>query len=227
MKQSGTQVDARFGLTKDYESGATLEMVAVSYRYGMTHDVRYPQTWRWPPCAPCPEIGAPCQCNPTSVPPREEHNLDRTNIAGLHAVYLAPKTAAGWRMGYLLTANRLSHPKIPNYQIKHPAGPGHTGFNFGVGMMRPLGHSTFGLDVILEPMWSNTWADAAGTPRTASSARAHTVDNHFRFSTRASTSGSRDFAYRLVHVVRLPVRCRCGRSAPLDSRTWRSFADAG
>lgn len=186
VRQSGSQVDARVGLTRDFTSGAALEVVAVSYRYRMTHDVHYPATWRWAPCA-CP-AGRPCGCQPASVPERDERNLDRTNIAGLHAVYLAPKTAGGWRMGYLVTANRLSHPKIPNYQIQNiPRDPGNTdAFNLGFGTSRQIGHSAFGLDVVMEPMWSRTWADAAGDTTDVGGRvipqGARTVDNRFRFS---------------------------------------------
>jgi hypothetical protein len=186
VRQSGGLFDARLGLTKDFTGGATLEMVAVSNRYRMTHDVHYPTTWRWAPCN-CPAIG-PCVCDPAMVSERDEHNLDRTNIAGLHAVFLTPKTAGGWRMGYLFTANRLSHPKIPNYQIQNiPRDPGNTdAFNLGFGTSRVIGNSTFGLDVVLEPMWSDTWADAAGDTTDVSGMviprGAHTVDNHFRFS---------------------------------------------
>ena len=122
------------------------------------------------------------------VSERDEHNLDRTNLAGVHAVFLTPKTAGGWRMGYLLTANRLSHPKIPNYQIQNiPRDPGNTNaFNAGFGTSRVFGHSTFGLDVIMEPMRSHTWADAAGDTTDVNGSvipqGSHTVDNHFRFS---------------------------------------------
>jgi hypothetical protein len=45
----------------------------------------------------------------------------------LQAVFLTPKTPGGWRIGYLFTANRMSHPKIPNYQIQNiPRDPGNT-----------------------------------------------------------------------------------------------------
>ncbi len=186
VRQSGSQVDARLGLTKDFTSGATLELLALNHRYRMTHDVHYPATWRWMPCA-CP-IQGPCACDPLMFGERDEHNLDRTNIAGLHGVFLTPKTPGGWRMGYLLTANRLSHPKIPNYQIQNiPRDPGNTdAFNFGFGTSRVIGHSTFGLDVVMEPMWSHTWADAGGDTTDVNGGvirqGAHTVDNHFRFS---------------------------------------------
>ncbi len=188
VRQDGGHVDARLGLVKDFAGGSSLEMVAVNYRYRMTQDVHYPATWRWMPCAaPCPAIG-PCPCDPVLTGARDEHNEDRTNIVGLHTVFLTPRTPGGWRMGYLFTANRLSHPKIPNYQIQNiPRDPGRTdAFNVGFGATRSIGHSTFGLDAVLEPMWSHTWADAAGDTTDAGGVviprGAHTVDNHFRFS---------------------------------------------
>jgi hypothetical protein len=187
LRQSGRQFDARLGLTREFTSGATVEVVAVGHRYRMTHDVRYPETFIWPPtCQPWGDPSVP-SCQPVTVPAREEVNLDRTNTAGVHAVYLTPPTAAGWRVGYLLTANRLSHPKIPNYRIQNiPRDPGHTNaFNAGFGLSRALGQSTFALDVILEPMWSHTWADAGGDTTDVNGVvlpqGAHTIDNDFRF----------------------------------------------
>ena len=199
VRQDGSQVDARLGLTKDFSGGSTLEVVAVSYWYDMTHDVHYPSFQRWacPPCVP----GGPCTCNLDTVPERDEHNQDRTSIGGLHAVFLTPRTTGGWRTGYLFTANRMSHPKIPNYQIQNiPRDPGNTdAFNFGFGAAREFGRSTFGLDVIVEPMWSETWADAAGDTTDVHGVvlprGAHTVDNDFRFSNHRINLGfSQDIA---------------------------------
>jgi hypothetical protein len=185
VRQSGGLLDARLGLTKDFAGGAILEMVAVNNRYRMTHDVHYPGAWQIMPCDCLPQG---CRCDPVAVGERDEENLDRTNTAGLHAVFLTPKTPGGWRMGYLVTANRQSHPKIPNYQIQNiPRDPGNTdAFNFGFGAARHIGPATFGIDVVMEPIWSHTWADAAGdtTDINGSVIRqgAHTVDNRFRFS---------------------------------------------
>ena len=94
-------------------------------------------------------------------------------------------------MGYLLTANRLSHPKLPDYQLPTvqsiPRDPGNTdAFNIGFGAVRAIGNSTFGIDVIREPMRSHTWADAARDTINANGgvigSGAHTVDNRFKFS---------------------------------------------
>jgi hypothetical protein len=188
VRQSGGQVDARIGLTKDFSGGSTLELVAVNNQYRMTHDVHYPafQQWWRPPCDCLPT--GPCNCDPVVTPERDEHNNDRTNTAGLHAVFLTPKTTGGWQLGYLLTANRQSHPKIPNYQIQNiPRDPGNTdAFNFGFGATRTMGRSIFGIDAIMEPIRSRTWADAAGDTvdvnGTVIPQGDHTVDNRFRFS---------------------------------------------
>jgi hypothetical protein len=190
VRQSGGMVDMRLGVTKDFVTGATLELVGVHNRYEMTHDVHFPATRRWQDCL-CPP-GAPCPpCNPPTIPARDEHHKDQSNISGLHAVFLTPKTSGGWRMGYLITANRLSHPKLPDYQLPTvqsiPRDPGNTNaFNFGFGTARTMGNTTFGLDVIREPMRSHTWADAARDTVDVNGgiirAGAHTVDNRFRFS---------------------------------------------
>jgi len=195
VRQSGGSMDARVGLTKEFNAGATLELVGVHNRYKMTHDVHYPQQWRWPNDCACPPWGpcpvAPTPCTPVSVPERDEHHEDRSNISGVHAVFLTPKTAGGWRMGYMVTANRLSHPKLPDYQLPTvqsiPRDPGNTdAFNIGFGAVRAFGNSTFGLDVIREPMTSRTWADAArdttGAGGVVIRQGEHTVDNRFKFS---------------------------------------------
>lgn len=187
LLQRGSQFDARLGLVRDFTSGASLEMVGVVNRYRMEHEVSYPTFWRWgSPCTPAGPVQPGCEL--VQAPARTEINLDRTNTVGLHTVFLAPRTESGWRVGYLLTANRLSHPKIPNYEFQNiPRDPGHTdAFNVGVGFHRQDGSMTFGMDVILEPMWSDTWADAAGDTTNVNGVVIpqgdHTVDNHFRFT---------------------------------------------
>jgi hypothetical protein len=55
-----------------------------------------------------------------------------------------------------------------------------------MGIARTLDESTFGIDVIYEPIWSHTWADAEAPLETASGgtipAGGMTIENHFRFS---------------------------------------------
>lgn len=178
LRQEGSVFDARLGLTRELAGGATLEVVAVSHRYEMTHNVHFPQRWQWREC--CDEG--------VMIPERDEVNLDHTRRDGLHAVYVAPRSGDGWKVGYLATYNRLSHPRIPNYVIQDiPRDPGHTdAFNVGVGAARVIGRTAFGIDAILEPMWSRTWADAAGDTADVDGLilpqGAHVVDNDFRFA---------------------------------------------
>ena len=98
----------------------------------------------------------------TNVPrPRVEHNLDRTNTNGVHVAYVQA-LSAGWRVGGLVTANRLTHPKIPNYEIMNiPRDPGHSeAFNVGVGVSKMKDGATFGLDAIYEPIRTSTYRAA-------------------------------------------------------------------
>jgi hypothetical protein len=176
IDQAGHMVDVRAGLTRDWADGRTLELLVVHNRYAMTHDVTW-TTWRWDP--------APQRAVRTE---RLEHNEDRTNAWGLHAEYERPIATNGWRVGYLATATRLSHPKIPNYSVMNiPRDPGTTyAYNLGVGVARSLGAATVAVDMIYEPIWSETWADAASdtTGRTGVviPRGGKTVENQFRFS---------------------------------------------
>jgi hypothetical protein len=56
--------------------------------------------------------------------------------------------------------NRKDHPKIPNYQIQNiPRDPGETwGFDMGAGLSKSSGAVEVGVDVVFEPIWSNTWS---------------------------------------------------------------------
>jgi hypothetical protein len=68
-----------------------------------------------------------------------------------------------------------------------PRDPGYSSaFNVGIGLSESDGPVTFGLDAILEPIWSHTWADAAEPIESASGrmipAGGMTIENRFRFS---------------------------------------------
>jgi hypothetical protein len=176
VDQSGHAVDLRLGVLKEWPGERSLEAVAVHNRFGTAHDVYYLDSF-WDPGRQ--QIG---------TRPRVEHNLDRTNIWGLHVAYQQPVSATGWRMGWLATVNRMDHPKIPNYAIMNiPRDPGHSSaFNAGFGIARVRATSTFGADVVYEPIWSHTWADAAVPIESASGrtipAGGMTIENQFRFS---------------------------------------------
>lgn len=175
IDQSGALNDFRLGATKEWEPGHVLELILLRNTTDMRHDVRFTtgvfdpalKAWR--------------------STTRTDVNLDQTNIWGAHTEYTRPVGTEGWRIGALATANRLSHPKIPNYVLQNlPRDPGSTNaFNLGLGAARATGPFTFGVDVILEPMTSNTYADAATittrTDGTVIPAGDKTVENHFQF----------------------------------------------
>lgn len=178
--QNGSANDVRLGLTSQWRGSRVLQVVALRSNFDMTHDVHFPAFRRWVP----PNAF-------TDLPARQELNRDHTKRWGAHTTYDQPIGSDGWRIGWLGTVNRLSHPKIPDYRINEvitvPRDPGHTwAWNAGMGISRVAGRSTLGVDVVLEPMYSTTWAEAA-RDTVATSGRviprgAHTVDNEFRFS---------------------------------------------
>jgi hypothetical protein len=189
IAQSGSLTDVRLGATKTWNPGHVAELVLVRNTTHMRHDVHF-TTWTWDPT------------RQTSVQSqRQDINLDETNIIGAHSTYVLPVGVEGWRIGVLATANRLDHPKIPNYVLQSiPRDPGSTNaFNIGVGAARETGVFTFATEVVLEPMASNTWADmTTNFTRPDGSiipAGEKTMENHFTFRNgRAAIGGGRRFA---------------------------------
>jgi hypothetical protein len=179
LKQFGHSLDLRLGLLKEWPGERSLAALLLHDRFGMTHDVTYlDQVW-----------------DPATqrlvVRPRLERNHDQTNTWGLHVEYVRPVAASGWHIGWIATANRMSHPKLPEYELANvpviPRDPGHSAaYNFGVGLSKIRGPLTFGIDAIYEPIWSYTWADAASPVVTTTGdtipVGGRTVENHFRFS---------------------------------------------
>jgi hypothetical protein len=176
IDQYGHSLDVRVGFSSALPGDRSLEAIVLHNRYGTTHDVFYLDSF-WDPGN-----------QQFSQRPRLEKNLDRSNTWGLHVNYEQPfSTQPGWRAGVLFTMNRMDHPKIPNYAIMNiPRDPGNSSaFNLGLGISRTLANSTFGVDVIYEPIWSHTWADAANPIETNSGeiipAGGMTIENRFRF----------------------------------------------
>lgn len=180
IQQQGSSADLRLGLTKEWSGDRVFEALVLQSKFDMTHDVHFPELLQWSPPGGF-----------DTIPERMEHHRDHTTRWGTHAEYTQPIGSDGWRIGFLGTVNRLSHPKIPDYRLQQmftvPRDPGDTwAWNAGVGLSRTAGSSTFGVDVVLEPIYSTTWAEAA-TDTVSSSGVAiprggHTVDNRFRFS---------------------------------------------
>lgn len=150
IDQNGHQLDVRVGLLGEPGDGRSFEALLLHHRVDMTHDVTYLNN-RW---------DAEHEVVIREI--REEHNLDRTNTWGLHLSYVQPIGANDWRLGGILTGNRKSHPKIPNYELMNiPRDPGTSwAYDFGVGLARTYEKVTFGVDFIYEPIFSDTWVEA-------------------------------------------------------------------
>lgn len=177
--QRGTAGDVRLGLVREWKGSRVLELVALRSHFDMTHEVHFPQFQRWTP----PNVV-------TVVPERAETYRDRTITWGTHVNYSQPIGDEGWRVGFVGTVNRMSHPGIPDYRIGDmitvPRDPGHTwAYNAGVGLAHEVGRTTLAADLIVEPMFSTTWAEAARDTVTVRGAMllrgAHTVNNDIRF----------------------------------------------
>ena len=175
--QSGDIETFRIGIAKEFIGDRRFEAVVLHHRFNMTHDVTYVDfvlvdtlNWQWDQLV------------------RQETNLDRSRTWGAHVGYHQPVGANGWRVGGMLTANRKSHPKIPNYEIMNiPRDPGYsTAFDIGFGVAKVTKRTKFGLDFVYEPAWSETWAEAETDIATARGslipAGGKTVENSFSFS---------------------------------------------
>jgi hypothetical protein len=176
VRQLGTAIDLRLGALQEWKNGRTLEAVVLFDHYEMSHGVTYLDMF-WDPGLQTFNQRA-----------RLDQNLDHTNTWGLHVAYTRPMAAPGWRIGWAATANHMTHPKIPNYEIMSvPRDPGNSNaLNLGVGISRTHGPATFGVDVIYEPIWSHTWADSETPVETITgdtiAPGGMTLENQFRFS---------------------------------------------
>ena len=185
VKQSGDALDLRIGALKQWETEGqgggirSLEAVVVHNRFAATHDVLFADQF-WDP-----------SLQQFVAQLRTDRNLDHTNTWGAQLKYRRPLASPGWSLGWLATVNLASHPKLPNYEITNvaviPWDPGRShAYEIGVGVSKVLGPSTFGMDLIYQPIRSYTWADAMAPTATMIGdtipVGGKTVENRFNFS---------------------------------------------
>jgi hypothetical protein len=181
ITQRGNALDLRFGALKEWpgERGArAFEAIVVHNRFSTTHDVLFADVV-WDPNRQIFVEEA-----------RVDTNYDRTKTWGAQLQYQIPLATPGWRIGWLATVNRSTHPKAADYQIGSagvPQDPGHSyAYNFGVGVSKVLGPARFGLDAIFEPIRSYTWASATAPIATLNgdslAPGAPTLENRFSFA---------------------------------------------
>jgi len=173
IDQYGTLMDFRIGLSGSLSQSETLDIVLLHSRLNMTQEIYY-QTWRW-------------ETATQSI----EKNLDKTRTWGVHARY-TQSLGNGWRWGGILTANYKSHPKIPNYELMNiPRDPGNSrAFNIGIGTSKTIEQANekivYAVDIIYEPIWSDTWAKATDYLVTSNGdiipPGGKTIENDFKFS---------------------------------------------
>lgn len=176
IEQNGKIIDVQAGLLHEWNDGRALDFVLLYHYVDMVHDVTY-EDWISDPLI-----------DSFTWETRKEKNKDRTKTYGLHLGYRKPVTTSGWDFGVFLTGNWKTHPKIPNYDIMRiPRDPGNSSaYHIGFGLARSKGRAKFGFDVIFEPIWSNTWAEAIEEMETPSGGMLYpgdrTVENDFKFS---------------------------------------------
>ena len=193
VRQRGEMGLYRVGLYHTWSGGRAAELLVAHHRFSMTHSM--PQ-WGW---------GG-------KLDDRTEY--DQTQGWAVQAGYKQP-VGNGWTAGAQLAGDWKWHPKIPNYDLMQiPRDPGNSAaYNLGLGFARTSSSATVAVDLIYEPIWSHTWADALEATPTQSggtvAAGAMTVENFFRFHNARVRLGVQqgseqfDFSFGLdVHRIR-------------------------
>ncbi|MSR22145.1 MAG: hypothetical protein EXR92_01160 [Gemmatimonadetes bacterium] len=180
VDESGHLVDARVGLSGKDSRDGDFELLLLYHRLDMRHDIRYIE-WRW--------IEEEMR---TELFVRDQTEWDDSRSWGVHGAYDRPIAAEGWRAGGLLTVNRKDHPKIPNYALQNiPRDPGESwAFEMGMGLSKSTGPLQVGLDVVLEPIWSQTWSVLDSTVVRPDSSHLKPGDNELE----------NEFFFRNVHI---------------------------
>ena len=200
VTQFGETVDARLGLLKEWEGDRSLEATILHQRFRMTHDVTFLDTF-WDPGT-----------QQFSQSARLERNRDVSKRWGVQIKYERPLPEPGWRIGWLATANRTSQPNTPNTDVLNiPQDPGHANaYELGVGVSRRSELALFGMDVVYQPIWSTTWAEASAPTATSGGGLipvgGRTIENGFHFSNALLRLGvSREVARSLTRTVTLQL----------------------
>lgn len=174
IEQNGSTADVRVGLYRDGVRDR-LSLILVHDRVDMTHDVQY-QDFIWI---------EPGQWLPYA---RSEINHDRTRTWGGQVGWDRDLQAPGWRVGAVATVNRKSHPSIPNYDLQNiPRDPGITwAWEAGIGVARSEGPTRLGAELLVQPIWSETWQEALDDVVTLDGGfiprGGRTVENNFFFT---------------------------------------------
>ena len=173
VEQDGHMSTFRLGFFHQWDNGGSSELTVLHHRFEMEHQM---DRWVWDDFA---------------QQPRLEQRIENDETLGwaVRAGIQQPLDN-GWRFGAHLAGDWKRHPKIPNYDLMQiPRDPGNSSaYNIGFGLSRTVDQAIVGFDLIYEPIWSHTWADALeDTPIMGDEqngivrAGEMTVENFFRF----------------------------------------------
>ena len=173
VAQNGSMSTFSLGLFHRWNNGGSSELTVLHHRFEMEHEML---RWVW---------------DDSDGGWRQEQRIENDETLGWAVqTGLQQPLDNGWRFGARLVGDWKRHPKIPNYDLMQiPRDPGNSSaYNIGLGLSRTIGQTTYGFDLIYEPIWSHTWADALDdTPIGGAQengvvqAGEMTVENFFRF----------------------------------------------
>lgn len=152
--QKGTLSEYRVGLRGEWEGERVVELLVAHQRTDIEHGwgnpiYSYPMPW-----------------DGTFIPMPGRLNIEKDQARGyaFSASYRQPVTST-LDAGALLVVELKTYPKIPNYELMNiPRDPGDShALNFGLGLANNNGKSILGIDLIYEPAFSETWAEADGS----------------------------------------------------------------
>lgn len=176
IDQSGNIYNFKFGLLREWQDHRQLEILALLNYIDLKHEVTYGYS----------EF---LSMRITDMyAERVQVNHDKTKTWGIHLGYRQPLAQSDWKFGAIFTANVKTHPKIPNYELMNiPRDPGNSwAYNIGLGFCKSVPTSTIALDLIYEPIYSYTWANAVQEIQTSNGHKIYpgqkTVNNDFEFS---------------------------------------------
>ncbi len=192
VDQDGEMQNVKVGLLQRWDDGRSAELTAQWHRFKMDHAMTH---WIWLEDVQRSE-------------PVTRIEQDHTSGVALRAGYRHPMKN-GWEVGAILVGDWKTHPKIPNYDLMRiPRDPGNSSaYNIGVGFARRVGRATYGFDLIYEPIWSHTWANAVEDitrdDEVLVRAGEMTVENYFRFRNAIFRMGARHAGKKLEFGVGL------------------------
>ena len=181
IEQNGEMMEYRIGLLNEFKKGNALELMVSYTLLKLKYDLIFLYGH---PITKVEQLGL-------------KPELDYSDNLGFQLGYTYPLPRKFWRLGLIFSGNRKTHPEISgdeSMSLSRKTGKSQ-GYNMGFGFSRQKKKYTIGLDIIYEPVWSNTWTIADEDKLTPNNdiipAGDKTSDNDFRFSNKLLRLGIR------------------------------------